>query len=237
MGKNNKLVCAIILARSGSKGLKNKNIRDLNGKPLIAYTINDAKSSKFIDKIIVSTDSEEIAKIANQYGAETPFLRPKEISNDLATSEQALMHALNQLNEKENYFPDIIVYLQVTEPFRPKNIIDNCIQHMLNNDKLDSVFAGHIKHKNYWEEVDGKFVQLSQVSQSTLPRQIKKPVLREDTGVALATKSAVVLAGKRLGENIQIVPYEYDLGFIDIHTDFDLKLSNLLKNNLNKLYE
>ena len=89
MKQNKKEVCAIILARSGSKGLKNKNLRDLDGKPLISYTINDAKKSKYIDKIIVSTDSEEIAKVANEFGAETPFLRPKELSSDMTTSEES----------------------------------------------------------------------------------------------------------------------------------------------------
>tara|TARA_Y100001960_G_C14029372_1_gene519788 strand:- start:217 stop:543 length:327 start_codon:yes stop_codon:yes gene_type:complete len=108
---------------------------------------------------------------------------------------------------------------------------------MLNDEKLDSVFAGHVKHKNYWEEIDEKFVRISKVSQSPLPRQIKKPVLREDTGVALATKSSVILSGKRIGKNVKIVPYEHELGFIDIHTDFDLRLSNLIENNLDELYE
>ena len=237
MKQNKKDVCAIILARSGSKGLKNKNLRDLDGKPLISYTINDAKKSKYIDKIIVSTDSEEIAKVANEFGAETPFLRPKELSSDMTTSEESLKHALTYLNEKENYFPDIILYLQITEPFRPKNIIDDCIECMLDNNDLDSVFAGHIKHKNYWEEKNGRFIRISKSSQSALPRQVKTPVLREDTGIALATKSSVILSGLRIGKNVKIIPYESDFGFIDIHSSFDLQLSNLIKKNTEKLYE
>ena len=236
MMTNKKLICAVILARAGSKGIKNKNIRDLAGKPLISYTIEDAKKSKYIDRIVVSTDSKKIAKIANHYGAETPFIRPKELSNDLTTTEDSLLHALNYLNDIENYFPDIIVYLQVTEPFRPKNIIDDCIKGMIDNNQLDSVFAGHIKHKNYWKKDDGKFIQISENSQSYLPRQIKKPVFREDTGIMLATKASVVRSGKRVGENVKIIPYEFDFGFIDIHSDFDLKLSNLLKNNIDELY-
>jgi len=237
MKQNKKEVCAIILARSGSKGLKNKNLRDLDGKPLISFTINDAKKSKYINKIIVSTDSKEIAKVANEYGAETPFLRPRELSSDLVTSEESLRHALTFLNEQENYFPDIVLYLQITEPFRPKNIIDDCIECMLDNDELDSVFAGHIKHKNYWEEKNGNFIRISRSSQSALPRQIKNPVFREDTGIALATKSRVVLSGLRIGKNVKIIPYESDFGFIDIHSSFDLQLSNLIKKNMNKLYE
>ena len=228
MKKTKKSVCAIILARSGSKGLKNKNIRDLAGKPLISHAIADAKNSNLIDRTIVSTDSNEIAEIANHSGADTPFLRPKEISDDLATSEDALLHTLNYLNNSENYYPEIIVYLQITEPFRPENIIDDCIQHMIDDNQLDSVFAGHIEHKNYWQKIDGKFSQISDKSQSSLPRQIKSPVFREDTGIMLATKSDVIRSGKRIGKKVKIIPYDHELNFIDIHSEFDLELSNLL---------
>ena len=225
---NKKLICAVILARAGSKGIKNKNIRDLAGKPLIVYTIAAARESKYIDRIIVSTDSKEIAEIATKYGAETPFLRPKELSGDLATSEKALMHTLDFLNNKENYFPDIIVYLQVTEPFRPKGIIDDCIEVMLDDHEVDSVFAGLIKHKNYWAEKDGVFTLITEQSQSPLPRQVKSPVYREDTGIMLATKSYVIKSGRRIGNNVKIVPYEYEFSFIDIHSEFDIELSNMI---------
>ena len=88
-------VFAIIPARSGSKGVKNKNIRPLNGYPMIAYTIAAAKLSKNIDRVIVSTDSEQYAEIARKYGAETPFLRPAEISGDRSTDIEFMRHAIN----------------------------------------------------------------------------------------------------------------------------------------------
>ena len=111
---NNKKIIAIIPARSGSKGLKDKNIKDLNGKPLIAYTIEAAKKSEVFDKIIVSTDSEKYAEISKMYGAEVPFLRSVENSADKSSSWDVVREVLSNLTE--NY--DIIVLLQPTSPLR-----------------------------------------------------------------------------------------------------------------------
>ena len=99
----------------------------------MAHTIEAARLSKFVDRIIVSTNSKTIADIANKYGAETPFLRPQNLSDDKTTSEEALLHTLRFLNLNENYFPEIILYMQATEPFRPKGIIDKCIETLIND--------------------------------------------------------------------------------------------------------
>jgi len=111
-------ILAIIPGRGGSKGVPGKNIKMLLGKPLIAWTIEEAKKSKYLTRIIVSTDSQEIADIAKQYGAEVPFLRLVEISGDLATDVEFLLHALDFLKEKENYEPEIILRLPPTSPLR-----------------------------------------------------------------------------------------------------------------------
>ena len=105
-------VCSLILARSGSKGLKNKNILNVAGKPLIQYTIDASLKSKNVDRTIVSTDSSAIADLAISLGAEAPFLRSEDVSNDAATSESALKYSLEWLEKNEGYHPDIIVYLQ-----------------------------------------------------------------------------------------------------------------------------
>lgn len=111
-------VLAIIPARKGSKGIKNKNIQLLNGHPLIAYSICAAVKSKNINKIICSTDSKKIAKIARKYGAETPFIRPKKYAADFSSDLEVFKHCLNWLKKNENYTPDFIVHLRPTSPIR-----------------------------------------------------------------------------------------------------------------------
>ena len=132
-------ILAIIPARGGSKGIPGKNIKDLNGKPLIAWTIDAAKKSKHITRTIVSTDDEAIAAIAREYGAEVPFLRPTEISGDLATDVEFLTHALNHLKETEGYEPDVVLRLPPTSPLRTAAHIDEGIDVLLNDETLDAV--------------------------------------------------------------------------------------------------
>jgi CMP-N-acetylneuraminic acid synthetase len=132
-------ILAIIPARGGSKGIPGKNIKDLNGKPLIAWTIDAAKNSKHITRTIVSTDDEEIAAVARAYGADVPFLRPAEISGDLATDVEFLTHALDTLKEKEGYVPDIVLRLPPTSPLRTAAHIDEGIEKLLSDESLDAV--------------------------------------------------------------------------------------------------
>lgn len=145
MNAYDKKILCIIPARSGSKGIPNKNIKDFQGKPLLAWSISQAQSSKFNSKmkIIVSTDSEKYATIAKYYGAEVPFLRPKEISQDLSTDLECFQHAINWLETYENYYPDIILQLRPTQPCRNIKDIDDCIDIFLKNfneyDSLRSV--------------------------------------------------------------------------------------------------
>ena len=124
-------IISIIPARSGSKRVKDKNIRKLMGIPLMAHTIKHSLKSKLIQRTLVSTDSNKYAKIAIKYGAEVPFLRPKNISKDKSTDLQCFKHCLKYLKSKENFVPDIIVHLRATYPIRENNIIDNCIKLFL----------------------------------------------------------------------------------------------------------
>lgn len=120
-------VVAFIFARGGSKGLPGKNIRLLNGKPLIAWSIEHALNVKRIDRIIVSTDSEEIAKVAKQYGAEVPFIRPAELATDDSPEWLAWRHALNYLIETKGNLPDVMVSVPSTAPLRRLIDIENCL--------------------------------------------------------------------------------------------------------------
>tara|TARA_B100000795_G_C22605833_1_gene363085 strand:+ start:48 stop:749 length:702 start_codon:yes stop_codon:yes gene_type:complete len=132
-------ILCIIPARSGSKGIVDKNIKHLGGKPLLAWSIKHAQESKYKMKIIVSTDSGKYAKIARDYGAETPFLRPKYISQDLSTDLEFIEHALVEL-KKEDYEPDFIVQLRPTYPGRKVEILDETIRLFIENrNKYDSL--------------------------------------------------------------------------------------------------
>lgn len=121
-------ILCIIPARSGSKGIINKNVKELAGRPLMAWSIEQAKKSKYKMKIVVSTDSEEYRQIAIKYGAEAPFLRPTEISQDLSTDLEFTEHCLEYLKENEYYTPDFIVQLRPTYPTRKVSILDDTIK-------------------------------------------------------------------------------------------------------------
>jgi len=125
---NGKSILGLIPARSGSKRLPGKNTKLLLGKPLVAWTIEQALASKYLDKVIVSTDSEEIAKISRNFGAEVPFLRPKELAFDNSKSIDVVLHTLRYFEDVERYSPDIIVLLQPTSPLRTKEDIDKALE-------------------------------------------------------------------------------------------------------------
>ncbi len=131
-------ILAVIPARGGSKSIPRKNIKLLAGKPLIAWTIEAAKKSKYLIRVIVSTDDPEIAAVAKKFGAEVPFLRPAEISGDLATDVEFLTHALDFLKQEENYEPDIILRLPPTSPLRLAAHIDEGIEILLKNPEADA---------------------------------------------------------------------------------------------------
>ncbi len=124
---NNRKILAVIPARGGSKGIPHKNIIDLSGKPLISYTIEAAIGSRYIDYVMVSTDDEEIARVSLEHGAEVPFMRPAELASDTAGTEGVMIHAINSLKEKGEFFSDLIL-LQPTEPLRTTQDIDKAIE-------------------------------------------------------------------------------------------------------------
>lgn len=120
-------ILALIPARGGSKGIKNKNIIDLHGKPLIYYTIHSALGSKYIDKTIVSTDSEEIARVSREFGADIPFMRPDYLATDTSKTVDVVMHTLDYYRSMGEHY-DVLVLLQPTEPLRDEVDIDGSIE-------------------------------------------------------------------------------------------------------------
>lgn len=134
-----KILC-IIPARSGSKAIKHKNILNFNNKPLLSWSITQAKKSKHPMRIIVSTDSEIYKNIAESYGAEVPFLRPKNISGDQSIDFEFIDYTIKKLKQTENYKPDIILQLRPTQPLRKISDIDKCLDLFIANyDNYDSL--------------------------------------------------------------------------------------------------
>ena len=131
-------ILAIIPARGGSKGVPRKNILPLAGKPLLAWAIDAAKGSKHVNRVIVSTDDEETAALAREYGAEVPFMRPQEISHDLATDVEYLTHALETLKKDEGYEPEIVVNLRATTPLTTGADIDRGVEVLLADTEADA---------------------------------------------------------------------------------------------------
>ena len=132
-------ILAIIPARGGSKGIPRKNIRLFAGYPLIAWSIAAAKKSGLVTRVIVSTDDPEIAQVAREWGAETPFLRPAELAQDNTTDLPVFVHALKWLEDVEAYRPDVVVQLRPTSPIRPAGMVDAAVQTLLDHPDADCV--------------------------------------------------------------------------------------------------
>ena len=138
--RNYEVLC-VIGARSGSQGVKNKNIREFNGKPLMAWIINAAIAAKLVSRVIVSTDSDQYSNIAMEHGAEVPFLRPQELATNLSPEFDYVEHLMEELAEAENYIPDIVVRLLPTVPLQSPSDIDRCIQKLSDTKWASSAVA------------------------------------------------------------------------------------------------
>jgi len=216
-------IVAIIGARGGSKSLAKKNIRQLAGKPLLTWTVEAARNCSLIDRVVVSTDDDEIAEIATASGAEVPFRRPPELSGDNVPSISFLQHAVDWLESQNNYRIDIVVYLQVTDVFRKKYMLEETIGRLLADPGLDSVFVGYPTHKNFWKKDAVGYRRIDEPEDKV--RQLKEPVFREDLGLACASRIDVIKRGRRIGDCVDIVSNPDFCSSIDIHDEFDLWLA------------
>src|SRR5512136_441882 len=141
-------VLAIIPARGGSKGIPRKNIRPFAGYPLIAYSIAAGLQARMVTRVIVTTDDEEIAGVARSYGAEVPFLRPAELAQDGTLDLPVFQHALEWLDQHEDYHPDVVVHLRPTPPIRPPDLVDRSVSLLLAHPEADSVRGITPAHQN-----------------------------------------------------------------------------------------
>ena len=214
-------VIAIIPARGGSRGLPGKNVASLAGMPLIGHAIRHARESGVIDRVVVSTDSEDIATVARRCGAEAPFLRPAELAQDMTPTEPVLQHALRWVEEEDHYPVDVVVFLQPTDVFRTPDMIGSCVRLLLEDPRLESVFVAYRTHKNFWRRVDGRLVKLA-ADIAYGPRQTREHLYREETGLACASRAWLIRQGRRVGDVVEVVPTDDERVSIDIHDPYDL---------------
>ncbi|MFH2047114.1 MAG: acylneuraminate cytidylyltransferase family protein [Pseudomonadota bacterium] len=231
MISKHRVVC-VIPARGGSKGVPRKNIKKLADKPLIAYTIEHALQSRYIDRTIVSTEDKEIADISKQYGAEVPFLRPESLAGDEAATVDVLLHAINWLEEEEKYNFDILVLLHTTTPLRAVKDIDSSIEMLLGT-KADNVFSVTEAHRNpYFNMVEispnGK-VHLSKKGTFS-SRQSAPKVYDINASIYVWWKELLKKEGKIILENshIYIMPKSRS---IDIDDNIDFKIAEMMMAN------
>ena len=201
-------VLALIPARSGSKSIPDKNVREFCGKPLLAHSIEQARACSLVQRVIVSTDSERYALIAREYGAETPFLRPVSISGDHSTDLEVFQHALHWLAENEGTVPSIIVHLRPTYPNRKPDDIAAVVQLLLEHAEWDSVRsitpAIETPYKMWFHQEDGtlKPVITTDIREAhSLPRQ-QLPATFLQNACVDAIRSATVLEKGSIAGNV-----------------------------------
>ncbi|MCU0641454.1 MAG: acylneuraminate cytidylyltransferase family protein [Candidatus Margulisbacteria bacterium] len=215
-----KKVLCVIPARGGSKRLPNKNILPLGGKPLIAHTIDQAKQSKLLTMIIVSTDDPQIAKIAEQYGAEVVW-RPKSISGDHATSESALQHVLGQV-EKGGFCPDLVVLLQCTSPIRRADDIDRAIKTLYKK-KADSLLSVCRNDRFFWRRAINGVEPINYDYRRRMRDQDHPEEYQENGSIYMCITEILKKTNVRLGGKVEVHVMDYWSSFqIDSPEDFEL---------------
>ena len=217
---------AVVLARGGSKGLPDKNLRLLGGEPLVARPIRHARESGVVDEIVLSTDSERIAEAGRAAGAVVPFMRPADLAGDLATTESGLQHALVEYERISGRSFDACVFLSPADVFRRPEWIRDAVTILRERPEIESVFAGHATHKNFWERRDdGGWERVRDWMAVYSSRQVRRPVVREDTGLACASRSWLWREGRRIGDRVEIIVNDDAFTAIDIHDEEDLRLA------------
>ena len=228
---HNKRVYALIGARGGSKGIPKKNIKELAGKPLIAYSIEDAKKSKYIDKVIVSTDCEEIAEIAKKYGAELPFMRSAEAASDMATDMDTLNDFLKQLKEKGIEEPDYIVFLRPTSPLRIETDIDKALEAMEKDEKATGArLIKEVPYPPFWmKKVENNRLVSFMKTEYEYARRQDLPKVYRGTGEIEILKPSTIKKGSMYGEEILPIGTSNPIIF-EIDTEDDWNYAEVIMN-------
>ena len=221
---------AFIFARGGSKGLPGKNTRNFGGKPLIAWSIECALSVKAIDRVIVSTDSEEIAGISRKFGAEIPFMRPKELATDQSPEWFAWKHALEFLQESFGDLPEVMVSLPPTSPLRAVSDIENCLKQF-SDGECDVVVTVSEAHRNpYFNMVKDKSDGMASLvfEDSKVFRRQDAPIIRDLATVCYVADPKFVLSHNSIFEGrVKAVNVPKDRA-VDIDSLLDFKIAEFL---------
>lgn len=228
------MILATICCRGGSKGVPGKNIRLLNGKPLIAYTIETAKKSKLINDLIISTDDEEIATVAKQFGASVPFMRPDELASDTASKWPVFIHALEAYEKLNNTTVEYLVDLDVTVPLKTREDIDGAISLAINNPEVDVVITGYEPERNpYFNmmEINEKgYAEIVKKSERPIVRRQDAPTVYSLTPAAYVVKKSALYEFEHWSKAVcKIHPIEREHA-VDIDTEIDFKIVEFLMN-------
>lgn len=214
-------VLALIPARGGSKGIPRKNVIPIAGKPLIAYSIEQALQSSRITRTIVSTDDDEIAAVALEFGAEVPFRRPPELAQDLSTDLEVFEHVLLELKRLEGYVPEVVVQLRPTTPVRRVSVIDAAIDAMLSAphaDSLKSLSPSKASPYKMWvvdERGARPLLELPDLPEAhSMPRQILPTVYAGNGYVDIIRPRAILEHGSMVGK--VVIPFLLDEPIFDL---------------------
>jgi len=229
-------ILGTICARGGSKGVQNKNIRELAGKPLIAYTIEYFKKWGKADRIACSTDSKKIAEVAKKYGAEIPYMRPAELASDNSSKLHVLQHLINFCEKQDNIKYDIIVDLDPTAPLRKKSFLEEAFKKFIDNDAYSLYSVCRARKNPYFNmvEVDEKdYAHLCKQS-NVVCRQDATAVFEMNASIYIY-KHDFLLQTNTIHSNKTIIYEMPEITSIDINTELDfLIIEFLIKNGVFK---
>ncbi len=197
----------------------------LGKKPLLVHTLDAAKESQRVERILVTTEDPEIADLARRGGAEAPFLRPPDLAEPGTPLERVLQHAVAWLEDNEGRPVDVAVLLEVSHPFRPPGLIDRIVDSLVDQD-LDSVFVAVEETANFWYQDNRGLTPIGESGHA--PRSERKPIYREISGMVCATKGEVIKHGDRLGRFVGMVPIRGMAGRVDVRSRLDLKIAETL---------
>ncbi len=223
---------AIIPARGGSKGLKEKNIYPVAGKPLLAWTVLQALTSTSIEKVFVTTDDEAIAKVASEYGAEV-IVRPAELAGDKASSESALLHAAEVIEQEYKMPLSTIVFLQATSPLRKPGDIDRAAELFFREEADSLISVTRADDLTLWESRGGKWESVNFDYRNRGMRQDRSTQFIENGSIYIFTPETLVTFGNRIGQKLSVYEMEFwQTWEIDSVEEIDLIEYYLYKKNL-----
>lgn len=221
-------IIAIIPARGGSKRIPRKNLVNLAGKPLIAHSIEQAINTPAVNRVIVSTDDNEISVVSEMHGAEVVF-RPPELSTDAASSESALMHVLDHCNRYEKQEPDLIVFLQATSPLRRSDDIQQAIE-MLRKEDADSLFSSCLVEGFVWSNHEGALTPVNyDYCKRPRSQELRERIFEENGSIYIFKPWVLHKHASRLGGKIVMYPMDRLRSFQVDRPDDLMIIENIFK--------